>query len=64
VEEYRKAIALAPTDASFQFALALSYERLRRSAEAIAAYEEYLRLAPSAGDAERIRARIAELSAS
>ena len=47
---------------SYVFALALSYERLRRNSEAIAAYEEYLRLAPAAGDADRVRARITELS--
>lgn len=62
VAEYQKAIALAPEDASFRFALALSYERLQKNADASAAYEEYLRLAPDAPDAERVRARIAQLT--
>ena len=64
VEEYKKAIAMSPSDASFHFALALSYERLQRTSDAVAAYEEYLRLAPAAGDAEKIRARIAQLTGS
>jgi tetratricopeptide (TPR) repeat protein len=62
VGEYQKAIALAPEDASFRFALALSYERLQKNADASAAYGEYLRLAPNAPDAERVRARIAQLT--
>lgn len=62
VAEYQKAIALAPEDASFRFALALSFERLQKNADASAAYEEYLRLAPDAPDAERVRARIVQLT--
>ena len=62
IEQYQKAIALAPEDASFRFALALSYERLRKNAEAAAAYEDYLRLAPGAADADRVRARVLELT--
>lgn len=61
VEEYRKAIVLDPSDASFRMALATSYERLQNKAEAAAAYGEYLRLAPDAPDADKVRARIAQL---
>jgi regulator of sirC expression with transglutaminase-like and TPR domain len=43
-------------------ALANSYERLQKRAEAAAAYQEYLRLSPAAGDADQVRARIAELT--
>lgn len=64
VEQYGKAIALQPEDASFRMALANSYERLQKRAEAAAAYQEYLRLSPSAPDADKVRARIAELMAS
>ena len=64
VEEYKKAIAMSPSDASFHFALALSYERLQRTNDAVAAYEKYLRLAPAAGDADKVRARIAQLTSS
>jgi Flp pilus assembly protein TadD len=62
VDEYKKAIALDPNDASFRMALAISLEKLQRRTEAAAAYNDYLQLAPSAPDAERVRARIAQLS--
>jgi tetratricopeptide (TPR) repeat protein len=62
VEEYQKAINLQPDDASFRKALGISYERLQKSAEAAAAYQEYLRLSPAAPDADKVRARIAELT--
>jgi Flp pilus assembly protein TadD len=61
--EYRKAIALNPEEASFRMALALSYERLQKPAEAVAAYTEALRLSPNAPDADSVRARIAQLTA-
>jgi tetratricopeptide (TPR) repeat protein len=61
VAEYEKAIALNPEDASFRMALGISYEALQRTRDAAAAYSEYLRLAPTAGDAEKVRARIAQL---
>jgi Flp pilus assembly protein TadD len=61
VEEYRKAITLLPDDASFRKALGISYERLQKGPEAAAAYQEYLRLSPDAPDAEKVRARIAQL---
>ncbi|MCA1560389.1 MAG: tetratricopeptide repeat protein, partial [Acidobacteria bacterium] len=62
VEEYQKAVALQPDDASFRMALAISYERLQKPKEAAAAYSEYLRLSPAAPDADKVRARIAHLS--
>ena len=62
IEQYQKAIVLQPDDASFRKALAISYERLQKSAEAAAAYQEYLRLSPAAPDADKVRARIAELT--
>ncbi len=62
IEQYQKAIALNPGDASFRIALALSYERLKKPAEAAEAYGEALRLAPSAPDADSVRARIAQLT--
>ena len=64
VEQYQKAITLHPEDASFRKALGMSYERLQKRAEAAAAYQEYLRLSPEAGDADTVRARIAELTGS
>ena len=62
VEQYQKAIALQPEDASFRKALGVSYERLQKRAEAAAAYQEYLRLSPDAADADKVRARVAELT--
>ncbi len=62
VEQYQKAINLQPDDASFRKALGMSFERLQKRAEAAAAYQEYLRLSPAAGDADQVRARIAELT--
>ncbi len=62
VDQYQKAINLQPEDASFRKALAISYERLQKPADAAAAYQEYLRLSPAAPDADKVRARIAELT--
>ena len=64
VDQYQKAITLQPEDASFRKALGTSYERLQKRAEAAAAYQEYLRLSPAAADADKVRARIAELTGS
>ena len=62
VEQYQKAITLQPEDASFRKALAISFERLQKPAEAASAYQEYLRLSPDAADADKVRARITELT--
>jgi tetratricopeptide (TPR) repeat protein len=62
VEQYKRAIGLDPSDPTFRLALAISYERLEKGPDAAAAYAEYLRLAPDAADAEKVRARIALLT--
>jgi len=62
VEQYQKAITLQPEDASFRKALAISFERLQKPADAASAYQEYLRLSPDAADADKVRARISELT--
>jgi tetratricopeptide (TPR) repeat protein len=62
VEAYLTAIRLEPNDPSFRMALGISYERLQKPADAVAAYREALRLAPDAPDADKVTARIAELS--
>jgi tetratricopeptide (TPR) repeat protein len=64
VVEYKKAIALNPGDASFRMALAISYEALQQKSEAAGQYVEYLRLSPLAADADKVRAKIAQLTAS
>jgi tetratricopeptide (TPR) repeat protein len=63
VEQYLRAIDLQPEDATFRKALGVSYERLQKGKEAAAAYHEYLRLSPSAPDADSVRARVALLEA-
>ena len=60
--EVAPAIALQPEDASFRLALGNSFVRLDKRSEAAAAYQEYLRLSPSAPDADKVRARITELT--
>jgi cytochrome c-type biogenesis protein CcmH/NrfG len=45
-------------------ALGTSLERLQRPRDAAAAYEQYLKLSPSAVDAEQVRARISQLTQS
>jgi len=62
VTEYKKAIALNPGDASFRMALAISYEALQQKPEAAGQYVEYLRLSPLAADADKVRAKIAQLT--
>jgi tetratricopeptide (TPR) repeat protein len=62
IEEYKKAVALNPEEASFRMALAISYEALQQRQDAASAYAEYLRLSPSAPDADKVRARIALLT--
>jgi tetratricopeptide (TPR) repeat protein len=64
VAEYKKAIALNPGDASFRMALAISYEALHQKSEAAGQYVEYLRLSPLAADADKVRAKIAQLTGS
>ena len=64
VAEYRRAIELAPLEPSFSLALGISYERLKRPFDAADAYRHYLEMAPSAPDADRVKAKIAALTAS
>jgi tetratricopeptide (TPR) repeat protein len=59
--EFERAIALAPGEPDFHLAHANALERAGRPAEAAAAYRRYLDLQDSAPQAEKIRARIAQL---
>ncbi|UJR86124.1 serine/threonine-protein kinase [Sandaracinus amylolyticus] len=58
---YREATGAAPRDGAAWRGLGLASERMGLTPEAIQAYERYLRIAPSAGDADAIRERIARL---
>jgi Tfp pilus assembly protein PilF len=58
----RKARRLGPDAPGVPLGLATSYEALGRSRDAVREYEEYLKMRPNSGDAERVRARIAALN--
>jgi tetratricopeptide (TPR) repeat protein len=58
---YRKALELDPNDAAAHRGLGLLAARRGAHAEARAAFERYLELAPRAADAAAIRARVAAL---
>ncbi|HEY7447997.1 MAG TPA: tetratricopeptide repeat protein [Vicinamibacterales bacterium] len=64
VAEYRRAIELGPLEPSFHLALGISHERLKRPLDAADAYRQYLTMAPTAQDAEKVKAKIAALTAS
>ncbi|MSO55713.1 MAG: tetratricopeptide repeat protein [Acidobacteria bacterium] len=61
VTEFQRAIELAPSEPSFRLSLGISYERLKKPAEAAQAYEDYLALAPEAQDAPKIKTHIETL---
>lgn len=61
VDAFARAIALAPGQTEFHLSHAWALETARRPAEAAAAYRRYLELEESAPQADKIRARIAEL---
>ncbi len=60
-EEYAAARALNAAALSPKLGLAISLDRQGKAAEAIAAYEECLRLMPAGPEADRVRARIERL---
>lgn len=64
VEEYRKAIALNPKhlNAHRNLGVVLAFD-LNNKSEAIKEFEEYLKLAPNAPDADSVRQLVAKLKA-
>ena len=46
---------------SFHLSLGISYEQLNLPDEAVKSYEQYLALAPSTPDADKVKARIEQL---
>jgi tetratricopeptide (TPR) repeat protein len=62
-EAYARAIALAPSEPDFHLSHAHVLELAKRPAEAVAAYQRYLELQENAPQAEKIKARIAALTA-
>lgn len=61
LQSYERAIALAPSQADFRLSYGLALESARRPAEALAAYRTFLELDPAAADADKVKARIAQL---
>ncbi len=61
ITEYQKAIELAPAEPSFHLSLGISYQRLNRAEDAAKAYEEYLKMDPSAPGAEKVKSQIEAL---
>jgi tetratricopeptide (TPR) repeat protein len=60
-DEYRKVIGLDPNDAPVRIALAENYEAMDRRDDAAAAYDEYLKLAPTGTYADRVRRKLSRL---
>jgi tetratricopeptide (TPR) repeat protein len=58
IEEFGRAINLAPGEAEFPLALASTLEAARRPADAVRAYERFLELQDSGPTAEKVRERI------
>lgn len=61
IDRYRDATLAAPRHAPAWRGLGIANERMNRVAEARQAYERYLRIAPTAADADRIRQRLESL---
>ena len=62
LESYARAIELAPGQADFQLSYGQALDLSGRQADAAAAYRHFLELEPGAPQAEKVKARLAELS--
>jgi Flp pilus assembly protein TadD len=62
IPELQKGIEMAPSVASFHLALGVTLEKVGRLDEAGRAYRTYLEMAPSAPDADRVRAHLGSTS--
>jgi tetratricopeptide (TPR) repeat protein len=61
VEEFKRAQEISESEPAVRLGLGVSQDRLGNVAEAIAAYQEFLRLDPLSPQGPRVKARIAEL---
>lgn len=61
ISAYGRAAALAPEQAEFQLWHGLALERGGRGAEAAAAYRRFLELEPNGSQAEKVKARLAQV---
>ena len=60
-EEYAAAIGLNPAAIPPRLGLAISLDRLGKTSQAVAAYEDCLQMMPAGPDADRVRARVGRL---
>jgi tetratricopeptide (TPR) repeat protein len=61
IDEFQRAINLAPAEPDFPLALASALETARRPADAVSAYRRFLEVQDSGPMAEKVRKRIEEL---
>ena len=61
IESYGKAVELAPGQADFHLWYGRALDRAGRSKDAVPAYKHFLELEPGAPQAEKVKARLAEL---
>lgn len=61
VEAYAKAVELAPGQADFQLWYGQALDMSGRQQDAVAAYRRFLELEPSAPQAEKVKARLAQM---
>jgi tetratricopeptide (TPR) repeat protein len=61
--EYQRGTTVAPLEPSFRLAAAVLADRLGRTDESRRFFEEYLELVPQGGESERVRQRLARLTA-
>lgn len=63
ITEFEKARRLGPAEPGVPLALGASFERAGRTADAVREYRRFIEMQPKSADAERLKARLARLSA-
>lgn len=63
ITEFEKARRLGPAEPGVPLALGASFERVGRTADAVREYRRFIEMQPKSADAERLKARLARLSA-
>jgi tetratricopeptide (TPR) repeat protein len=64
IQSFERAIQQAPGEPDFHLSHAYALEKAARPADALAAYQRFLELQPDAPQADKIKARVAQLTAS
>jgi tetratricopeptide (TPR) repeat protein len=63
ITEFEKARRLGPAEPGVPLALGASFERVGRTADAVREYRRFIEMQPKSADADRLKARLARLSA-